>query len=294
MALRFLHCSDIHLYELTGTPWQRFINKRLTGAANLAMNRRQNHHNILFDYILDYAQQQKADRLVITGDLTNLALESEFKFVQSKLATAGLPVTVIPGNHDAYTQGSVRNRRFENYLSHWMEGERASGSTYPFVQRLNGVAFIGLSTAIATFPLYATGRVGQLQLERLEQILEQLAQEGLARVILIHHPVMPGVAKKRHDLLDLAAFNQVIARHGAELILHGHEHRSITGALAGPEGEALVHGVGSGTSMSDNPDRCGGFSFYTVAPGVIEREQFVWSKDEFVAKKTVHETFLKK
>ncbi|MCA9688149.1 MAG: metallophosphoesterase [Myxococcales bacterium] len=281
MALRFLHCSDIHLLDLAGVrPW-RFLNKRLTGGVNLALGRAKAHDPRLFDQILERARAADVDRLVITGDVTNLALESEFEFVRRTLGEAGLPVTVIPGNHDAYTRGSVRSRRFEQYMGAFMEGERASDTDYPFVQRLGGVALIGVSTAIATLPLYATGRVGKRQLERLERILEETQREGLARVILIHHPVMPGAAKARHDLLDLPDFAAVVERRGAELILHGHEHRLIEGALAGPEAAVPVHGVASGTSRSIAKGREGAFSLYQVAPGAIECERYLWTGEEF-------------
>ncbi|MCA9660220.1 MAG: metallophosphoesterase [Myxococcales bacterium] len=283
MALRFVHCSDIHLLDLEGVGVHRFLNKRLTGGVNLALGRRKAHSPHLFDAIIDRARALKADRLVVTGDVTNLALEAEFELVRRKFGEAGLPVTVIPGNHDAYTKGSVRNRRFEQYLNAFMEGERQAGHDYPFVQRFGGVALIGLSTAIATLPLYATGRLGGGQLARLDAILKELGEEGVARVVLIHHPVVEGVAKARHDLLDLDAFGEVIRRRGAELILHGHEHIHLEGELPGPDDAAVVHGIASGTALSQKPGRNGAFSLYTVAPEGIHRAHYIWDGDEFVA-----------
>jgi DNA repair exonuclease SbcCD nuclease subunit len=138
MALRFVHCSDIHLLDLDGVGPLRFLNKRLTGAVNLALHRRKAYAPHLFDKIVASALDLGADRLVVTGDVTNLALEAEFELVRRKFGEAGLPVTVIPGNHDAYTKGAARSRRFERYLGAFMEGERASGHDYPFVQRFGG------------------------------------------------------------------------------------------------------------------------------------------------------------
>jgi len=282
MPLRFVHCSDIHLLDLAGAHPGQFLNKRLTGGVNLLLARGRKHSHNLFDQIVAHALEYAADRLVITGDLSNLALAPEFVLVRRKLREAGLPVTVIPGNHDTYTRGSVRERRFEVYLGEFMEGERSEGD-YPFVQRLNDVALIGVSTAIPSLPLIAVGRVGEAQLARLADALARTAAEGLARVVLIHHPVLPGVAKPRHNLLDLEAFGAVIARHGAELILHGHEHRRIEGTLPGPQRSVPVHGVGSGTYLSQKPDRHGAFSLYTVGPGTIDRVYHWWNGSRFVA-----------
>lgn len=282
MPLRFIHCSDIHLLDLKGAQVGHFLNKRLTGGVNLLLSRGRKHSHNLFDRIVEHAREYRVDRLVITGDLTNLALEPEFVLVQAKLRAAGLPVTVIPGNHDTYTRGSARSRRFEKFMMEFMDGER-DGGDYPFVQRLGDVALIGLSTAIPSLPMIAVGRVGDEQLARLDRVLAKLGAEGLARVVLIHHPVLVGAAKPRHDLLDLAAFGKVIARHGAELILHGHEHRRIEGHLPGPTRPVPVHGVGSGTYMSQKPDKHGAFSLYTVGAGSIERVYHWWNGAQFHA-----------
>lgn len=286
MPLRFIHCSDIHLLDLKGALVSQFLNKRLTGGVNLLLSRGRKHSHNLFDRIVEHAHEYKVDRLVITGDLTNLALEPEFVLVQAKLRAAGLPVTVIPGNHDTYTRGSARSRRFEKYMMEFMAGEREGGERpfdYPFVQRFGDVALIGLSTAIPSLPMIAVGRVGDEQLARLDRVLARLGAEGLARVVLIHHPVLVGAAKPRHDLLDLAAFGKVIARQGAELILHGHEHRRIEGHLPGPTRPVPVHGVGSGTYMSQRPDKHGAFSLYTVGTGSIERAYHWWNGTQFHA-----------
>lgn len=284
MPLSFVHCSDIHLLDLAGTEPTRFFNKRLTGGVNLLLNRGKKHDGALFDRIVERAREHGADRLVVTGDLTNLALESEFELVRRRLDAAGLPVTVIPGNHDTYTRGSARSKRFEQYMGHHMEGEREHGSDYPFVQRHGDVALIGLSTAVPSLPLYAVGKLGDEQLARLARALAKTGEEGLTRVVLIHHPVLPGVAKTRHDLLDLEAFRRVIAQHGAELVLHGHEHRKIEGHLLGPgERPVPVHGVGSGTYLSQKPERHGAYSFYTVDNDGLTRVYHRWDGRDFVA-----------
>ncbi|MCA9705353.1 MAG: metallophosphoesterase [Myxococcales bacterium] len=279
-----MHTSDIHLLDLSGvSPW-RYLNKRLTGRVNLALRRGRSHDGRLFEAMMDHAPILGVERLVVTGDLTNLALEPEFDLVQRTLRAAPVPATVIPGNHDTYTRGSVRTGRFESFLSEFMEGERLGGQTYPFVQRHGQVALIGVSTAIASLPLYAIGQVGADQLQRLERLLERTAAEGLCRVVLIHHPVVDGVSGARHDLVDRSAFAAVIAKHGAELVLHGHEHRTVETVLPGPRGPVPVHGVSSGTSVSTQPGRQACFSVYEATADHIRRELYIWNGTEFRAR----------
>jgi 3',5'-cyclic AMP phosphodiesterase CpdA len=284
MPLRFLHCSDIHLLSLRGVGAHRFLNKRLTGGVNLMLKRGKHHDEALFDRIVERAREHAVDRVVITGDLSNLALEQEFEHIVAKLDAIEIPVTVVPGNHDAYTRGSVRQRRFEQMFARFMHGERHGEHPdlfYPFVQRYDEVALIGVSTAHASLPLYAVGTVGEAQLQRLDRMLEVLGREGLTRIVLIHHPVMPGVSKRRHDLVDLKAFGEVIARRGAELILHGHEHKAIEGAIPGLEAPVPVHGISSGTNLSRHAGREAAFSIYQVDGRTIDRELHLWDGGDF-------------
>jgi 3',5'-cyclic AMP phosphodiesterase CpdA len=285
MSLRFLHTSDIHLLDLSGvSPW-RYLNKRFTGRVNLALKRGRSHDARMFQRMLELVPKLRIDRVVVTGDLTNLALEPEFELVQRTLRAAPVPTTVIPGNHDTYTRGSVRAGRFESYLSEFMEGERIGRAAYPFLQRHGNLAIIGVSTAIASLPLYAVGQVGADQLVRLGKLLDTAKAEGLRRVVLIHHPVVDGVSGARHDLLDRSAFARVIAEHGAELVLHGHEHVTIDSALRGPGGEDVpIHGISSGTSVSAKPGREACFSVYDATADTIRRELYTWNGSEFRAR----------
>lgn len=291
LALRFAHISDIHLLDLQGVrPW-RYFNKRITGRINLALRRGKKHDGGLFDRATAKMVELGAERLVVTGDLTNLALESEFALVRRKLDALSIPSTVIPGNHDTYTRGSVASERCEHYLGHHMDGERIDGHRYPFVQRFDGVALVGLSTGMASAPLRAIGRLGEGQLSRLATVLEQLGNERRARVLLIHHPVIPGEAGHHKRLLDLDDFAAVVRQHGAELVLHGHEHRRIDGTLPGPapDRDVVVHGIASGTSLSTEDGRRASFSIYDADASTIRRTIWQWNGTEYTTEESTEQ-----
>lgn len=280
--MRFVHCSDIHLFDLAGTWPHEFLNKRMTGAVNLLMKRRRRHDDRRFEAIKQAAVDLGADRLIITGDLTNLSLRSEFRKVAASLAAAGLPVTVIPGNHDAYVRSAHEGGWFQEHLGAFMPESCSTHGGFPFVERAHpGVAFIGVSSAVPTPPMIATGRVGAAQLEALGEALDACAAEGRLRVVLIHHPPVDGVSKPKHDLLDRADFAAVIAAHGAELVLHGHEHRELHTALSGPDKEVPVYGVPAGTSIDARAGREGGFACFDLVDGAFTRMRYAWDGEGF-------------
>jgi 3',5'-cyclic AMP phosphodiesterase CpdA len=72
--------------------------------------------------------------------------------------------------------------------------------------------------------MMATGRVGREQLARAEALLNRTRDERLIRVVLIHHPPYVGGARRSRELVDAAAFEAMLARTGADLVLHGHNH----------------------------------------------------------------------
>jgi 3',5'-cyclic AMP phosphodiesterase CpdA len=94
---------------------------------------------------------------------------------------------------------------------------------FPFVRRRAGVALIALSTGVPTGPFLATGRLGQRQLARLAEALEQT--RGSFRAVLIHHPPLSPAQRFFRRLVDGADLRRVLAAKGAELLLHGHDHR---------------------------------------------------------------------
>jgi 3',5'-cyclic AMP phosphodiesterase CpdA len=114
----------------------------------------------------------------------------------------------------------------------------------------------------------AWGRVGRDQLTALAATLERLAEADLFRVVLIHHPPLPGQASRARGLIDAAGFGAVLARHGAELVLHGHNHRSMVAWGTGPAGRFPVVGAPSASmGRRHRHESLGRYNLYRVGPG---------------------------
>lgn len=246
----FAHLSDPHLPLLAEDigRWWRLGAKRAGGVLSWQRGRRHRHlPPVLSDLLADVARH-RPDHIVVTGDIVNVALPGEFVRAEAWLAGLGAPgeVTLVPGNHDAY----VRMPPHEGIgrWSAYMAGDEGGAAGFPAVRRRGPVAFVGLSTAEPRPMFFASGRLGAAQLARLAETLDALGAEGLCRVVLIHHP--PGVAgaSRRRGLVDRAAFAAVLARHGAELVLHGHTHMSQIDSLRGPCADIPVLGTSSASA----------------------------------------------
>jgi 3',5'-cyclic AMP phosphodiesterase CpdA len=263
------HLSDPHLAPLPAPRLAELIGKRITGYINWQRSRRFIHDPAVLAKIVADVRAQAPGHVAVTGDLTNIALPEEFMRGRAWLASLGAPadVTVIPGNHDAYVRAAAAEP--ERCWGEYMRGDERQSGGFPFVRRRGPLALIGLSTALPTAPFMATGRLGGAQLKRLGETLGALAREKVFRVVLIHHP--PVSQAKRHKLLtDAAEFLRVIGAHGAELVLHGHDHLHMINWLAGPNGARVpAVGVPSASAAWGMSKDAAAYNLYAIdgAPG---------------------------
>ena len=241
MVFTLAHLSDPHLAPLPAPRWSELIGKRVTGYINWQRRRRFIHDPAVLAKIVADLRAQAPGTIAVTGDLSNIALPEEFVRGRAWLASLGAPpdVTVIPGNHDAYVRAAAAEPE-----RHWGDFMRGDDGTrgFPFVRRRGPLALIGLSSAVPTAPFMATGRLGEAQLARLAETLVALAPENVFRVVLIHHPPV-SQASRHKRLTDAVQFLRVIGTHGAELVLHGHDHLHMLNWLDGPN-ETSVPAVG--------------------------------------------------
>jgi 3',5'-cyclic AMP phosphodiesterase CpdA len=174
-------------------------------------------------------------------------------------------VTLVPGNHDAYVRGGIR---YSNL--HWIEYMRGDNEIgFPFLRRRGPLALLGLTSAVATAPFLATGRLGGEQIMRLGELLERCAH--CFRVVLIHHPPVSKPSRRFKRLLDGANFRATLARHGAELVLHGHDHERAMSFLEGPRQRIPVIGVPSASEAPPGKHDPAGYNLYR-----IEGEEGAW------------------
>lgn len=229
------HLSDPHLGPMPAPRPTELFGKRALGFFNWHRSRKYLHRPEVLAALVADLKAQTADHIAVTGDLVNVALAAEFGPARAFLDRLGAPanVTLVPGNHDVYVRGA--DAMAERHWGAFMLGD-ANEAGFPFVRRRGPLALIGTSTGVPTAPFMATGWLGDTQRAKLTDTLAALRQEGAFRVVLIHHPPTLPHKSPHKRLTDAAEFRDIIARHGAELILRGHDHEHALEWLAGPDG----------------------------------------------------------
>jgi 3',5'-cyclic AMP phosphodiesterase CpdA len=259
------HLSDPHLGPIPTPRLAEIMNKRGLGLINWYRKRHRHHSREVLDAIVRDVHAQAPGHVAVTGDLVNISLDQEFANAARWLDQVGTPqnVTLVPGNHDAYVA-----RVAGHAAQHWGEYMRGDdGADFPFVRRRGPVAIIGLTTSLPTGPFMATGRLGPDQLARLAEILIALAREPVFRVVLIHHPPIPNRGHYMKRLIDGPIFRALLAEHGAELLLHGHNHEQQLRWLDGPRGRIPAIGVPSASAVISDHDEPAAYNIYRIAGG---------------------------
>jgi 3',5'-cyclic AMP phosphodiesterase CpdA len=281
------HLSDPHLGPIPTPRLSELVSKRGLGLLNWYRRRHRHHRADVLEAIVRDMQAQQPGHIAVTGDLVNISLDAEFVRAAQWLDDVGTPtdVSLVPGNHDAYVR-----RMATSAARHWgefMRGDPLPNSpplagegsevVFPFVRRRGPLAIIGLTTSVPTGPLMATGRLGGEQLARLAEILIVLAREPVFRVVLIHHPPVPNRGHYMKRLIDGPILCALLAEHGAELLLHGHNHEQQLVWLDGPNGRIPAVGVPSASAIISDHDEPAAYNLYRVdgAPGAWQCEMVV-------------------
>jgi 3',5'-cyclic AMP phosphodiesterase CpdA len=269
-AFTLAHLSDPHLPPLPAARLRDLAGKRALGYLNWTRNRHKYHRREVLDALVADMQAQRPDHVAVTGDLVNLALDAEFTPAQAWLKSVGQPqhVTVVPGNHDAYVRAT--KHRFAGTFGDYLRGDtHANGTPFPFVRKRGPLALIGVSSAVPTAPLMATGKLGRAQLDALEQTLAQLSSEQAFRVLLVHHPLQSNSRMKR--LTDSRQLRALLKRHGVELVLHGHDHIHSTMWFDGTDGKIPAIGVPSASALAHRHYPAAAYNLFS-----IERDGEQW------------------
>jgi 3',5'-cyclic AMP phosphodiesterase CpdA len=229
---------------------RELASKRITGYVNWRRKRRKAMFGEVLETLTDDIIDRKPDHLAVTGDLVNLATDNEVDAASAWLdaIAEALPVSLVPGNHDAYVPGA-----YDKVATAWRDYMvsddprliRPDNGLFPYLRVRGSVALIGISTATATPPFVASGYFGIPQARRTIELLQRAKKDGLFRIVMIHHPPVRRAAIWHKRMIGIGRFARVLRDAGAELVIHGHTHLNTIHWLPSPHGLVPVVGVAS-------------------------------------------------
>jgi Icc-related predicted phosphoesterase len=197
-----------------------------------------------------------ADVLVLAGDLTNYGKPPEMESLLNAIVRLRIPTIAVLGNHD-YESGK------EAELMQMMSDEGIKVLDGTGYER-EGVGFAGTKGFLGGFGRGVLTAFGEREVKafvqaaidetlKLERALSQLRTQK--RVIVVHYSPIPttvqGEAPEIFPYLGTSRLAEVIDRHGADLVVHGHAHHGT------PDGKTVggipVHNVAINLLLAGSP-----------------------------------------
>src|SRR2546430_11110499 len=173
--------------------------------------------------------RDEADVFVVAGDLTNFGRPDEMEPLLNVLVRLRLPVIAVLGNHDYES-----DRQAELIKMMTDEGIKVlDGSAY----ERDGVGFAGTKGFVGGFGRGVLTAFGEPEIKtfvrasidealKLERAMSQLRTQK--RVVVLHYSPIAGTvdgeAPEIFPFLGTSRLAEVVDRHGADLIIHGHAH----------------------------------------------------------------------
>jgi len=193
--------------------------------------------------------EMNPDAVIITGDLTENGLISEFKLAEGELKRLKAGKTIyISGNHDYRSTGYLLFREF-----------------FPFSQvtEIGDAVIVVLSSAR---PDRDDGEVGNRQNLWLERTLEKYKDR--VKIVAIHHHVVPvpDTGADQITVVDAGDVLRSLNKSRANLVLCGHRHRPWRWRM---EDMLLVH-AGSVSCEKLRGFFCNSYNIVTVKGKKVE------------------------
>lgn len=267
--------------------WKAVSSKRILGTFNLYLKGRKKHFDLRAQrQVVAHTMALKPDVVLITGDLTALALPEEFEAAKADLLPLleSVPTLIIPGNHDLYTRGARDDRRCQKVFGAWMGLEAGP------VGRLDvgEMTFLGLDPNRPT--LLSSGVVPDDQLEALAKLLDSDELQARTVGLAIHYPLVGPSGRPYsnygHGLLNVDDLVKVLSnsRKRPAFVVHGHKHEGYRGEVLLADGSKIpTFDPGSGGyGYEPEHHRTAAMNVYSVADGAVKDvERFLFNGHGF-------------
>ncbi len=200
---KIIHLSDLHVgYKDCGKNLNKLV-KKIKSSYSPAS-----------DYVI-----------VVTGDIVDKAKKgyTEASNILKQLEDSNFKVLIVPGNHD-YGTGGKGNKKYVSRFKKAFYGDK--NVTYPKLDLIGNIAFIGLDSMAATFNGLdnwgADGEIGKKQRKALDKLLNSNELKQKKKVVYLHHHPFDGKGRL-HMLKDYKKI-KIIIEDKIDCLLFGHNH----------------------------------------------------------------------
>ena len=267
---RIAHLSDVHLLD-PKPPRTTSRYKLATGFVSLSRPLDVRARARKLYRAVRTAKAAGADHIVISGDLTEVGSDAEFEHFAEVLGSCDVDpddVTLVPGNHDAYTTGDGWRRALAGPLARYRAS--SASETGKLVDR-GGVVFLPVDTSQFQSIARSGGEFTREAFEAIDRRLSDPALRDVPPVLVLHHP--PFGYGKNHvwqwidGLRGFGRAIELLTRHPRLHVLHGHLHK-VVDRIIGGLGKSRVFGAPA--TVDDREGVTPRVRLYDVHGGVLE------------------------
>jgi 3',5'-cyclic-AMP phosphodiesterase len=217
---RIAHLSDLHVLATSSSwsPWNEVARRRSRKVLRA----------------IAAAKERGATHFVFTGDLTELGTPSQFDALAEVLHAAELDpdcITLLPGNHDAYTSASGWRAALDGPLRSF---RRASATEPGKVVDLGDAVLLPVDVACHQPLGRAAGELTDDAAGAIEHRVRDLSKWGRPIVLAMHHPPLPHAWRAWQWVDGLRGHRRVVdllERFDDTFVLHGHLHYAVEKGL---------------------------------------------------------------
>lgn len=222
----------------------------------------------MFDLLVERIIAGKPDALLIAGDLTKDGEKVSHEYVikrLTKIKDSGIPVFIIPGNHDvgpmeecrqyanntyktadgAYTEDQFR--QFYQHFGYDIDSDLHDGSLSYATDIFPGLTLIGIATE-------KTAHLRKSALKFASQKAQEARDKGNQTIVMTHHSLIPHIYEQESLMVysvnsRCEALRDSLMNAGVKIVLTGHYHISDNTRYIDSEGRE-IYDICTGSPLS--------------------------------------------
>lgn len=222
----------------------------------------------MFDLLVDHIITGKPDALLIAGDLTKDGENASHEYIVKRLTNiknAGIPVYIIPGNHDVgpmeecrqYTnntyqtaEGAYTEEQFRQAYKHFgydINSDLHDGSLSYATDIFPGLTLIGVATE-------KTAHLRKSTLKFASEKAQEARSKGNQTIVMTHHSLIPHIYGQETFMVysvnsRCEALRDSLMNAGVKVVLTGHYHISDNTRYTDSEGRE-IYDICTGSPIS--------------------------------------------